>query len=143
MQRRKSKIRKPTRTRREKIPNYRKLPRRPCRNSMKCVTYKTAIRTNPGGADAHMRTHDREIEVPAVVPSHRCVENGLTTVKIARLSQKAGGCRVRVDACTKWRCRKSGKGAAERDGKDQCEQLCGGAWKIRENPNTKREERIR
>ena len=39
-------------------------------------------------------------EVPAVVPSHRRVENGLTTVEIAisRLSHKAGGCRVRVDA---------------------------------------------
>ena len=56
---------------------------------MKCVTYKNVIRTNPGGADAHMRTHDREIEVPAVVPSHRRVKNGLTTVKIARLSQIA------------------------------------------------------
>ena len=83
---------------------------------MKCVTYKNVIRTNPGGADAHMRTHDREIEVPAVGPSHRRVENELTTIKIARLWQKAGVCRVRVDACTKWRCRKSGKGAAEWDG---------------------------
>ena len=80
---------------------------------MNCVTYKNVNRTNPGGADAHMRTHDREIEVPALVPSHRRVENGLTTVKIARKSQKAGGCRIQVGAYTKWRCRKSGKGAAE------------------------------
>ena len=65
---------------------------------MKCVAYKNAIRTNPGGAYAHMRTHEGESEVPAVVPSHRRVENGLTTVEIARLSHKAGGCRVRVDA---------------------------------------------
>ena len=61
---------------------------------------KIAIRTNPGGAYAHMRTNEGESEVPAVVPSHRRVENGLTTVEIAtsRLSHKAGGCRVRVDA---------------------------------------------
>ena len=80
---------------------------------MNCVTCRYVIRTSPGGADAHMRTHAGEIEVPAVVPSHRRVEDGLTTVKIARLSQKAGRCRVRVDACTKPRSRKSGKGAAE------------------------------
>ena len=73
---------------------------------MKCVTYKNVIRPNPGGASAHMRTHERErererereSEVPAVVPSHRRVENGLTAVEIARLSHKADGCRVRVDA---------------------------------------------
>ena len=58
---------------------------------MNCVTYKNVNRTNPGGADAHMRTHDREIEVPAVVPSHRRVESELTTIKIARLSQKQVG----------------------------------------------------
>ena len=80
---------------------------------MKCVTYKNVIRTGPGGAYAHMRTHDGEIEVPTVVPSHRRVENGLTTVKIARWSHKAGGCRVQVVAYTERRRRKSGKGAAE------------------------------
>ena len=76
------------------------------RSSMKCVTYKNAIRTNPGGAYAHMRTHERErerereSEVPAVVPSHRGVENGLTTVESVRLSHKAGGCCARVDVYT-------------------------------------------
>ena len=45
-----------------KIPNYRKVSRRPCHSSMKCVTYKNAIRTNPGGSYAHMRTHERERE---------------------------------------------------------------------------------
>ena len=82
--RRKSEKRKPPRARREKILNYRKWPRRPCRNSMNCVTYRNVIRTSPGGAYAHMRTHDGEIEVPTLVPSHRRVKNGLTTVKIAR-----------------------------------------------------------
>ena len=77
---------------------------------MKCVTYKNVIRTGPGGAYAHMRTHDGEIEVPTLVPSHRRVKKGLTTIKIARLSQKAGGCHVQVGAYTERRCRKAGKG---------------------------------
>ena len=68
--RRKSEKRKPPRARREKILNYRKWPRRPCRNSMNCVTYRNVIRTSPGGAYAHMRTHNGEIEVPTLVPSH-------------------------------------------------------------------------
>ena len=72
--RRKSEKRKPPRARREKILNYRQWPRRPCRNSMNCVTYKNVIRTSPGGAYAHMRTHDGEIEVPTLVPSHRRVQ---------------------------------------------------------------------
>ena len=37
------------------------------------VTYKDVIRTNPGGAYAHMMTHEVESEVPAVVPNHRRV----------------------------------------------------------------------
>ena len=82
--RRKSEKRKPPRARRGKILNYRKWPRRPCRNSMNCVTYRNVIRTSPGGAYAHMRTHDGEIEVPTLVPSHRRVKHGWTTVKIAR-----------------------------------------------------------
>ena len=82
--RRKSEKRKPPRARREKILNYRKWPRRPCRNSMNCVTYRNVIRTSPGGAYAHMRTHDGEIEVPTLVPSHRHVKNGVTTGKITR-----------------------------------------------------------
>ena len=82
--RRKSEKRKPPRARREKILNYRKWPRRPCRNSMNCVTCRYVIRTSPGGADAHMRTHDGEIEVPTLVPSHRRVKNRLTTVESAR-----------------------------------------------------------
>ena len=82
--RRKSEKRKPPRARREKIRNYRKWPRRPCCNSMNCVTYRNVIRTSPGGADAHMRTHDGEIEVPTLEPSHRRVKQGRTTVKIAR-----------------------------------------------------------
>ncbi len=60
----------------EKIRNYRKWPRRPCCNSMNCVTYRNVIRTSPGGADAHMRTHDGEIEVPTLEPSHRRVKQG-------------------------------------------------------------------
>ena len=36
-----------------------------------CVTYRDVIRTSPGGAYAHMRTHDGEIEVPTLEPSHR------------------------------------------------------------------------
>ena len=51
---------------------------------MDCVTYKNVIRTSPGGAYAHMRTHDGEIEVPTLVPSHRHVKNGVTTGKITR-----------------------------------------------------------
>ena len=51
---------------------------------MNRVTYKNVIRTSPGGAYAHMRTHDGEIEVPTLVPSHRRVKNRLTTVKSAR-----------------------------------------------------------
>ena len=82
--RRKSEKRKQPRARREKVLNYRKWPRRPCRNSMNCVTYRNVIRTSPGGADAHMRTHDGEIEVPTLEPSHRRVKQGRTTVKIAR-----------------------------------------------------------
>ena len=77
--RRKSEKRKPPRARREKnskILNYRKWPRRPCRNSMNCVTCRYVIRTSPGGADAHMRTHAGEIEVPTLVPSHRRVKHG-------------------------------------------------------------------
>ena len=74
--RRKSEKRKPPRARREKILNYRKWPRRPYRNSMNCVTYRNVIRTSPGGADAHMRTHDGEIEVPTLEPSHRRVKQG-------------------------------------------------------------------
>ena len=58
---------------------------------MKCVTYKNVIRTSPGGAYALVGTHHREIKVPTLVPSHRRVENELTTVKIARLSQKQVG----------------------------------------------------
>ena len=73
---RKSEKRKPPRARREKILNYRKWPRRPCRNSMNCVTCRYVIRTSPGGADAHMRTHAGEIEVPTLVPSHRRVKHG-------------------------------------------------------------------
>ena len=76
VQRRKSEKRKPPRARREKILNYRKWPRRPCRNSMNCVTCRYVIRTSPGGADAHMRTHDGEIKVPTLVPSHRRVKHG-------------------------------------------------------------------
>ena len=82
--RRKSEKRKPPRARREKILNYRKWPRGPCCNSMNCVTYRNVIRTSPGGAYAHMRTHDGEIEVPTLVPSHRHVKNGVTTGKITR-----------------------------------------------------------
>ena len=73
---RKSEKRKPTRARREKIRNYRKWPQRPCCKSMNCVTYRNVIRTSPGGADAHMRTHDGEIEVPTLEPSHRRVKQG-------------------------------------------------------------------
>ena len=82
--RRKSEKRKPPRARRAKIVNYQEWPRRSCRNSMNRVTYKNVIRTSPGGAYAHMRTHDGEIEVPTLVPSHRRVKNRLTTVKSAR-----------------------------------------------------------
>ena len=82
--RRKSEKRKPPRARREKILNYRKWPRWPCRNSMNCVTYKNVIRTSPGGAYAHKRTYDGEIEAPTLVPSHRHVKNGVTTGKITR-----------------------------------------------------------
>jgi hypothetical protein len=42
---------------------------------MNCVTYKNVIRTSPGGAYAHMRTHDGEIEVPTLEPSHRRVKH--------------------------------------------------------------------
>ena len=79
----------PPRARREKMLNYRKWPRRPWRNSMNCVTYRNVIRTSPGGADAHMRTHDGEIEVPTLVPSHRHVKRGGTTVKIVRCVRNA------------------------------------------------------
>ena len=118
--RRKSEKRKPPRARREKILNYRKWPRRPCRNSMNCVTYRNVIRTSPGGAYAHMRTHEREREreresargASCSAKPSACRERdagyrrigrctlGLTTVEIAtsRLSHKAGGCRARVDA---------------------------------------------
>ena len=82
--RRKSEKRKPPRARREKILNYRKWPRRPCCNSMNCVTYRNVIRTSPGGAYAHKRTYDGEIEAPTLVPSHRHVKNGVTTGKITR-----------------------------------------------------------
>ena len=51
---------------------------------MNCVTYRNVIRTSPGGADAHMRTHDGEIEVPTLVPSHRRVKHGWRTIKITR-----------------------------------------------------------
>ena len=51
---------------------------------MNCVMYRNVIRTSPGGAYAHMRTHDGEIEMPTLVPSHRRVKHGLTTIKIAR-----------------------------------------------------------
>ena len=54
---RKSEKRKAPRARREKILNYRKWPRGPCRNSMNCAAYRNVIRTSPGGAYAHMRTH--------------------------------------------------------------------------------------
>ena len=74
--RRKSEKRKPPRARREPIRNYRKWPRRPYRNSMNCVTYRNVIRTSPGGADAHMTTHDGEIEVPTLEPSLRRVKQG-------------------------------------------------------------------
>ena len=74
--RRKSEKCKPPRARREKILNYRKWPRRPCCNSMNCVTYRNVIQTSPGGAEAHMRTHDGEIEVPTLEPSHRRVKQG-------------------------------------------------------------------
>ena len=50
--RRKSEKRKQPRARREKILNYRKWPRRPCRNSMNCVTY-THTHTNK-----HLRIHN-------------------------------------------------------------------------------------
>ena len=71
---------------------------------MKCVTYKNAIRTNPGGAYAHMMTHEVESEVPAVVPSHRRVENrtqaaeGSDGVRSEKRQLKSLGCRLkRVD----------------------------------------------
>ena len=51
---------------------------------MDCVTYKNVIRTSPGGAYAHKRTYDGEIEAPTLVPSHRHVKNGVTTGKITR-----------------------------------------------------------
>ena len=84
MQRRRSERREPPRTKRDNILNYRKRPRGPCRNSMKCVTYKNVIRTSPGGAYAHKRTYDGEIEAPTLVPSHRHVKNGVRTGKITR-----------------------------------------------------------
>ena len=37
-----------------------------------------------GGAYAHKRTYDGEIEAPTSVPSHRHVKNGVTTGKITR-----------------------------------------------------------
>ena len=74
--RRKSEKRKPPRARREKILNYRKWTRRPCRNSMNCIMYKIVMRTSPGGANALKRTYDGEIEVPTLVPSHRRVKHG-------------------------------------------------------------------
>ena len=44
-------------------------------------------------------------------------------------------------------CRKSEKGAAEWKGSEaaekQCKQACEEAWKIKENPRTKREKRLR
>ena len=51
---------------------------------MNCVTYKNVSRTSPGGAYAHKRTYDGEIEAPTLVPSHRHVKNGVTTGKITR-----------------------------------------------------------
>ena len=48
------------------------------------MTYKNVIRTSPGGAYAHKRTYDGEIEAPTLVPSHRHVKNGVTTGKITR-----------------------------------------------------------
>ena len=51
---------------------------------MDCVTYNNVIRTSPGGAYAHKRTYDGEIEAPTLVPSHRHVKNGVTTGKITR-----------------------------------------------------------
>ena len=51
---------------------------------MDCVTYNNMIRTSPGGAYAHKRTYDGEIEAPTLVPSHRHVKNGLKTDKIAK-----------------------------------------------------------
>ena len=46
----------PPRARREKLLNYRKGTRRPCRNSMNCSMYKTVMRTSPGGAHTHTLT---------------------------------------------------------------------------------------
>ena len=68
--RRKSEKRKPPRARRERILNYRKWPRRPCRNSMNCVTCRYVIRTSPGGADAHMRTHDGDTHTHTHTHTH-------------------------------------------------------------------------
>ena len=51
---------------------------------MNCVTYRNVIRTGPGGAYAYRRTHEGEIEVPTLVPSHRRVKHGGRTMKITR-----------------------------------------------------------
>ena len=98
---RKSEKRKPTRARREKIRNYRKWPRRPYRNSMNCVTYRNVIRTSPGGAYAHMRTHDGEIEVPGPVGAYTTTHNDTITLMpnlIHRISftERKFECRTRV-----------------------------------------------
>ena len=82
MQRGKSGKRKPPRARRKNltIENGRGgLDATPV-----CVTYKNVIRTSPGGAYAHRRTYDGEIEAPTLVPSHRHVKNGVTTGNITR-----------------------------------------------------------
>ena len=51
---------------------------------MNCIMYKSVMRTRPGGANALKRTYDGEIEVPTLVPNHRHVKSGSTTVKIVR-----------------------------------------------------------
>ena len=51
---------------------------------MDYVTYKNVIRASPGGAYAHKKTYDGEIEAPTLVPSHRHVKNGVTTGNITR-----------------------------------------------------------
>ena len=110
--RRKSEKRKPPRARREKILNYRKWPRRPCCNSMNCVTYRNVIRTSPGGADAHTHTHTHfqvqglekgvsENEAPGPVGAYTTKHNGTITLMptlIHRISftEPKFECRTRV-----------------------------------------------
>ena len=67
--RRKSEKRKPPRARREKIQkilNYRKWPRRPCRNSMNCVTHTHTL-SSPRSRKGCLRKRG--------TGSHRCVHN--------------------------------------------------------------------